>query len=262
MGLTGLPHPDFVHSHVMWLMSYTSWGLSYGHGVPMAEVDLAWHITLVWFAGFVLSLVAMLMYQTNVKDNKPLIPWDSNVMMSGNFRHGLFECFSNHNECLYSFCCPALRFADTHSSVTLTGFWASFVLFICINGGIGFASDTIANIVVSNQEDPAAVQSNQQVSAIMSVVWRGWIFGLWSRKILRTKLGDPDPSKNQGWDCLAWGCCLPCALTQESVEVDIAADVAISCPWNLKIGRYVLARQVAQIDYERMVGDAVLLEGR
>lgn len=236
-------------------------------------VNLAWHITLVWFAGFVLSLVAMCKYQADVKDNKPLIPWDSNIMMSGNFKHDLFDCFSNYNECLCSFCCPALRFADTHSSVTPTGFWASFVLFTCINGGIGFASDTIVNIVVSNQEDPAAVQSNHQIAQILSMVWRGWIFGLWSRKILRTKLGDPDPSKNQVVDFLAWGCCLPCALTQESVEVDIAADVAISCPrnardacnfqWNLQKGRWqVHAREVAQSEYERMVGNAVLLDGR
>lgn len=220
-------------------------------------------------AWFVFTIVAMCLYKSKVHDNKPPIADGNKTMESGNFHFGLFECFSNCNECLCSFCCTGLRFADTHASVTTTGFWLSFVMFFIVNSLLSTLSNTIAVAVHPAQESTAAADLTTQyyIFLAVSALCRGCFFGLYSRGEIRKKLGSPETNAmSKAVDVLSWGCCFPCAMTQEAVEVDIAADVHIACPWTLTIGRAsalgVKAREVAPAEYEAMVGDAVLLDGR
>ena len=154
----------------------------------------------------------------------------------------------------------------------------SFWKFICVNCLIEILTSLVVSMAhpvplthvsmsVLGQpyltEDPAAALLNSRICFILSGILRGVAWGLLSRGELRKKLGDPTPAKNQVTDVLSWGFCFFCALAQESVEADIAADVSISCPWTLTKGRaQVRGREVMPSEYERMVGDAVLLDGR
>jgi len=230
-------------------------------------------------AWLVFTIVAMCLYKSKVHDKKPPIVDGNKTMESGKFHFGLFECFSNCNECLCSFCCTGLRFADTHASVTTTGFWLSFVMFFIVNSLLSTLSNTIAVAVHPVQAlsiESTAVEVSTAASDLttqyyiflaVSALCRGCFFGLYSRGEIRKKLGSPETdAMSKVVDVLSWGCCFPCAMTQEAVEVDIAADVHIACPWTLTIGRAsalgVKAREVAPAEYEAMVGDAVLLDGR
>ena len=140
----------------------------------------------------------------------------------------------------------------------------SFWKFIVVNCLIETVTGLVVNIAhPASPLDIDAMQLNQNLCMLLSGLLRGAAWGLLARGELRTKLGDPTPTKNQLTDVLSWGFCMLCALSQESVEADIAADVSISCPWTLKQGRaQTRAREVMPSEYERMVGDAVLLDGR
>lgn len=226
-------------------------------------------ITLGIFVGiFIFSIVAMCMYKTNVHDNKPAISENNQTMSSGNFHYGLFDCFTNMNECLCSCFCTSVRFADTYSSVGLGGFWCCWFQFWGLNVIASFIVRTAVMAAYPPPADPneliAYIQNENEIENIVGILVRGLIFGVWCRGKLRKRLGDNTDNKmNTVIDLLAWGACPCCALTQESVEVDIAADVSISCPWTLTKGR-VRAREVAPSDYQSLLGDAqvVLEEGR
>jgi len=291
VGLTGLPHPDFLQQHAKRLMTLTSTMLPaddcsqgsveqqnachQGQGVLAALLAGFAMVAIAMVAFLVVSIIIMCTYKHNVHDNKPKIAEGCRTMESGNFHYGLFDCFSNINECLCSWCCVSIRFADTHSAVTTTSFWMSFWKFIVCNSIIQALSGLVVNMAhpvpldhidplfLVPVGDPAAIALNNNIIAFLAAILRGVAWGLLSRGELRKKLGDPTPSKNQVTDVLSWGFCMMCALAQESVEADIAADVSISCPWTLSKGRReVRGREVMPSEYERMVGDAVLLDGR
>jgi len=274
VGLTSLPHPDWFVHHATWLMNTVSpcdpnlppdqyancqelEGSFNSAASTVANVILYTIIAIV--AWLVFTVVAMCLYKTKVHDMKPKIAEGNKTMESGKFHFGLCDCFSNCNECLCSFCCTGLRFADTHSSVTTTGFWLSFIMFFVMNSVISSVGFAIGGAVGGDQALNIGVWS--------SAIGRGLFFGIWSRGEIRKKLGSPDgDASSKIVDILSWALCFPCAMTQEAVEVDIAADVHIACPWTLTIGRAnalgVKAREVAPAEYEAMVGDAVLLDGR
>lgn len=282
-GLTGLPHPDWLVHHATWLMNTASGDpcppeiypthaqrsqceeqvANIQGGVQTAE-NLMIGI-LVFIVGlFVFQIVAMCLYKSKVHDNKPAIPEDDKTMKSGDFHFGLFACFSNCNECLCSFCCSGLRFADTHASVTTTGFWTSFLGFFGATCVISALANAIA--VAVDPGTPLTAPSQSNISLLLNLTFRGLVFGLYSRGEIRKKLGSPVTNSSKAVDILSWAICFPCAMTQEAVEVDIAADVHIACPWTLTKPRAnglgVKAREVAPAEYEAMVGDAVLLDGR
>jgi len=285
VGLTGLPHPDHLQTSATWLISlgHNNTNLTFhAHLTPEQKAQVQdfedqmlaiFAAVVLWIEHFllyillaivlwiVLHIFCMCMYKHKVHDHKPQIKPDNQTMKDGHFHHGILGCFSNCNECMCASCCTALRFADTHSSVTDTGFWTSFWLFIFGNVFAQSAVSTIVDMALP-ATDLDAESRNVSIINLFGTICRALMWGVWSRGKLRTKLGDPNPSQGQGYDFASWFCCPCCALTQESVEADIAADVVISCPWNLKVGRQVSGREVLPSDYQRMVGDAVLLDGR
>jgi len=270
VGLTGLPHPDHLQGSATWLMSLGHNNTNLPHPDQLGEQVTPGQIMLCVLLArvlvIVMNILCMVMYKQNVHDHKPQIKPDNQTMRDGNFHHGMFGCFSNCNECMCAFVCPTIRFADTHSSVTDTGFWKSFWLFIFGNLLTQFAIAEIVAMVLP--APPFSPDRNANIVLVLVNICRALMWGVWSRGKLRTKLGDPNPSQGQGHDFVSWCLCPFLALTQESVEADIAADVVISCPWNLKVGRQantgrsVEGREVLPSDYQRMVGDAVLLDGQ
>jgi len=295
VGFTGLPHPDYLQSTATWLIALGqnslngthlhSNGTSNGTHLRLTpeeqeqmrhageQVDdfftnllaelvrIMLYIMIAIALWIVFTIFCMCMYKHKVHDHKPKIKPGNQTMKDGNFHHGILGCLSNMNECLCASCCTAIRFADTHSSVTETGFWMSFWLFIFANS---LAQSAVGDIVEAALPPTAAnVESNSQIIILLGFICRGLMWGVWSRGKLRTKLGDPNPSQGRVYDFASWMLCPCCALTQESVEADIAANVTISCPCSLKEGRpTVYGREVAPSDYQRMVGDAVLLDAR
>lgn len=286
MGLTGLPHPDSLYRATAQLMSklqinlpaYGQYGSAdpYGQHVgdtsnadaDQAVQDAAQAVLIIvctLVAIFILQIVAICMYKSKVHDQKPPLGDNLKTMETGQFHYGLFGCFSNINECMCSFCCTTVRFADTHSATSGGGFWGSFCAFVGLNAIIGALCGAIVNALMPppNPFDAHAVAAYQgeHVNILLQECFRGLAFGVYLRGKLRKKLGDPDPSKGALHDFFAWGWCSCCALTQESVEADIAADVTIECPFTLKKGR-VRAREVAPSDQENLLGEALLVEGR
>lgn len=235
------------------------------HGLA-AVASLILALTVLGTIWGIAQCIGPFVYKGSVTDNKdPPQP----TMRDGQFHYGLMDCFANCNECMCSWCCPLIRFADTHSSVS--GFWGSFCAALGANVIIGIIGSSIAGAVTLNHADaasnpnPVAMDSTyQQVGQVVDMLLRGLVFGLYFRKNLRAKLGDPNPSKAAFTDCLSWAFCSCCALTQESVEADIAANVTVTCPCTLvkprvKQDRKVNGREVAPND---LLGEALLVEGR
>lgn len=308
VGLTGLPHPDFLLHCATWLTSslqtslvesqYSFFSCRNEPGGLCMLMQFLFFLLCILIAWVVCTAYALCEYRRKVHDKKPPIGDGNTTMQSGNFHNGLFDCFSNKNECMCSFFCPALRFADTFSSVNSVSFWTTFSLFFVLNVVPEYIFDYGVNMVLpfpnqgsmsdglpllpvpdtglgifdyglsifwnTRYGDPTSPAfRNAQICELLDAIFRGLVFGLWARGKIRTKLGDPTPSKNQLYDVVSWCLCPCCALTQEAVEADIAADVTVSCCFTLTKGRVaVRAREASTSDYEKMVGDAVLLEGR
>lgn len=291
VGLTGLPHPDSLYRLTSQLMSKLNINLpadpfSNGQaGAPtqqdadaaVAQVQQFLMIVLgTILAIFIAQIVAICLYKSKVHDAKPPLGDNLTTMASGEFHYKLFDCFSNINECLCSFCCSTVRYADTHSATSGGGFWGSFCMFVGVNAVIASACGAIVTAVMPPPAMPTdlfdadsmrryqASLANYQgdhVNNMLQSCLRGLAFGILARSKLRAKLGDPNPGKAAAYDFFSWACCSLCALTQESVEADIAADVTISCPFTLTKGR-VRAREVAPNDQENVLGAALLVEGR
>lgn len=282
VGLTGMPHPHHLQNWAISLMSslqinldafddqmrqmqQQQQGQMQQHDPNQDAANAAaaaltmMLVVLALVVGFIVfSFVGMCMYKTHVHDQKPAI--SGTPMAAGTFHYGICDCFSNINECMCSFCCPSIRFADTFSAINpSTGFWGAFFLFIFIN----MVPQILGNFLPQPADPLAAATQNAQIIEGAGCVVRGLVFGMWARKNLRTKLGDPNPGGAAAVDAIHWAI-FPClSLIQESVEADIGADVTISCPWTLSKGRTaVRGREVAPNDYESLIGDAVLLDGR
>jgi Cys-rich protein (TIGR01571 family) len=285
VGITGLPHPDSLYRLTSQLLSKLSINLpadpmaqnQQDADAAVAQVQQVMMIILgTILAIFIAQIIAICMYKSKVHDAKPPLGDNLPTMASGEFHYKLFDCFSNINECLCSFCCSTVRYADTHSATSGGGFWGSFCMFVGVNAVIASAAGAVVTAVmpppampqdlfdshaVATYQHQVASYQGDHVNNLIQSLLRGLAFGILARSKLRAKLGDPNPGKAASYDFFAWGFCSLCALTQESVEADIAADVTISCPFTLTKGR-VRAREVAPNDQENLLGAALLVEGR
>lgn len=238
-------------------------------------------------SGIFISALFAFCYKSNVTDkrdntgHKQLMQKDSNP--DGSFKYGLCGCFSNCSEGLCAYCCPGIKFADAHTLVT-GSFWQAFGAYVAVQfvtslvavvGGPivyppptytlmpGWNETEMRDHVATDVEDILNYFGNLMlVIGLLASVLRGLYFGCVARKALREKLGAEVPPAVMATDCLAWSFCSCCALTQEAVEVDIATNSEVSCPCTLIKPRQkgVGAREVAPCDYEKLLGDAVVLE--
>jgi len=299
VGFTGLPHPDLLRHWGKMLMNqlninldqFTNPSLGGGgepqptispedaaHAAVMILVVAAITLLVLFFAP---QIIFAFLYKANVFDKKGAIKENDQTMKFGKFHHGTFRCHENVNECLCACFCSTVRFADTYGSVG-GSFWGSLCTFFGVNtlitvtasfiqaflGGGGSATTTMAPFGGGNlnlAQSAGSSDSSGQIAQLIQMLLRGVFFGVIMRKGLRTKLGDPNPGANALNDCLGWGLWSCCALTQDSLEVEIALDMSFSCPCNVTPGRIgvptVAAREVAPSDYtETLLGDAVVLE--
>jgi Cys-rich protein (TIGR01571 family) len=273
VGLTGLPHPEHLHTLGTSMMSALNinldqWSNSYQGGGPYQgggsqvspeQAALMAAVTMMMMV-LVPQILFALLYKSNVHDKKKAIDPGNRTMQSGNFHFGLFKCHENANECLCAMFCSTVRYADTYGSIS-GSFFGSMCTFFGVNVIIGCIASTVVVFAIPPPPfliDPHVQARYQQqtelVSNLVQATCRGVFFGLMARKGLRAKLGDPEPGKNAITDCLSWGFCYCCALTQDSVEVDIALDVTVGCPCSVTPGRAgVRAREVAPSDYEALL---------
>lgn len=194
------------------------------------------------------------------------------------FHHGLCGCCSNCAECWCALYCPGIKFADAHTLVT-GNFWQSFFTYV----GVQFLNALVACVgapivypppmyIVNGTTSPEQYGEDiwdfvMYFGRLMIVVFliahvlQGLYFGCVARKALREALGAEVGPDVMATDCLAWSFCSWCALSQEAVEVDIATDVKVGCPCSIQPRQKLLnAREVAPCDYEKLLGDAVVLE--
>lgn len=117
------------------------------------------------------------------------------------FTYGLFSfdhCFGHHNQvCLCSWCCSAIRMADTYSkqpSPVIKGFWAALMVLMCMEGLItltlGYAG----------------------------ICWL--VMVIYLRQKLRAKYNLETGGATYVWDCLSWSCFPCCTVAQEARQVE------------------------------------------
>jgi Cys-rich protein (TIGR01571 family) len=243
--------------------------------IQMAGVVAA--LTLV-LAFIVPQIVFAFLYKANVHDKKKSVE-ESNpgprTMDKGHFHHGFFKFHENINEALCAFLCPTVRYADAYGSVG-GSYWGSLCTF--------FGATTVFQVACTalvyqfeqapdclSHPDPFAehphpcADPRSDHADLLTGILRGLFFGVFCRSSLRKKLGDPTFGSKAAVDFFSWffcnGCC---ALTQDSVEMDIALDVNVGCPCAVTSPRTgvpaVQAREGSVAPYEKLLGDAVVLE--
>lgn len=114
------------------------------------------------------------------------------------FTHHPFSCLDSPEVCIWSFCCPAIKWADNMNSLSFYGFWAAL--------GIWLFFQASANLILMT-----------------------WLFGAglfaYNRQKMRTTFGMKNENGDMAADCAMYLCCWCCAVTQESrhlAEIEIA----------------------------------------
>eukprot|EP00930_Biecheleria_cincta_P055878 TRINITY_DN4212_c0_g1_i1.p1 TRINITY_DN4212_c0_g1~~TRINITY_DN4212_c0_g1_i1.p1 ORF type:complete len:316 (+),score=50.60 TRINITY_DN4212_c0_g1_i1:142-1089(+) len=156
-------------------------------------------------------LLAAFIYKTTVVDKRKAFP--GNISQNGEFKFGLFDCFSNMNLCCLACCCAPMRAADTFSLVGAMPYWNVVGIFCIVTCII-----TILPAVNSSQDYHGVS------TLILACVFR-------YRHELRKKLGKQEDAdmNTQAMDCLTWLCCQCCAIAQEARVVDAAAGQEPAC---------------------------------
>lgn len=302
LGFTGLPHPDLLRSLMTRLninldqygygggqsnpfahggsgLTYTDSNGEQQHMTPeqaqqaaiVAAVVIA--VTLV-LAYLVPQVVFACLYKSNVFDKKGTIEASQpgpRTMDKSKFHHDLFKCHENINEALCALLCPTVRYADAYGSIG-GSYWGSLCTYFGVNTIISIGCTALVDMteeaplcagLPTDPHHPCADPRSQHAN-ILGCILRGLFFGIMMRKALRAKLGDPNPGGKAVEDMIAWAFCPCCALTQDSVEVDIALNVTVGCPCSVTPGRTgvptIQAREGSVAPYEKLLGDAVVLE--
>eukprot|EP00929_Paragymnodinium_shiwhaense_P041970 TRINITY_DN217_c0_g1_i1.p1 TRINITY_DN217_c0_g1~~TRINITY_DN217_c0_g1_i1.p1 ORF type:complete len:381 (-),score=89.84 TRINITY_DN217_c0_g1_i1:112-1254(-) len=127
------------------------------------------------------------------------------------FTHGFCDIMDRSeagNICLWSFCCPAIRWAETasDSKVNFLSFWPALLVFIGLS--------TLA-----------AACRNTGHALLGAVVGTLFLYTVVThRQKLRGIFGhSPGTVKSVLLDTLAWACCPCCAIIQEAREVEYIA---------------------------------------
>jgi Cys-rich protein (TIGR01571 family) len=154
---------------------------------------------LIWVA---LSCAAALCFKKFVK--MPAAADDSladKASLTKHWSSGPFDCFSDMPICLWSCCCPAVRWAGTMEMVGLMGFWAAFALIISLE-----------------------VLGMIPVLALVSLLIPFLL--TYFRNQIRVAFEMPGANEfgTMCGDCVFVTCCTCCAISQEARHVQLAAE--------------------------------------
>lgn len=116
------------------------------------------------------------------------------------WKYGICDCCSAPGICLWAWCCPAIRWADTLGMTGLLGFWLAFAIYLGVDYVGGIAGELLFWI-------------------LLAVICAGF------RQEMRIKFN----MKKQGGatyvqDCLLYCCCTVCVMTQEARQVEDACS--------------------------------------
>jgi Cys-rich protein (TIGR01571 family) len=93
---------------------------------------LSWvHYFLIVLVNLLIAFLAAFIYdRVRLKANLPFAPaWVEVVPRGDDFGVGFFTCFTDMRLCVFAFCCPCLRWADTVDRARLLNYWIAFTIF-------------------------------------------------------------------------------------------------------------------------------------
>lgn len=132
----------------------------------------------------------------------PRLESASGYLPEDGFSDAICECGQSWSICVWSCCCPCIRWSDTVSQMHFLAFYLGILtwssLFFC-NGlfsGLGFL------LIV--------------------------LVGAWHRGKIRAHFGLPRSCMTGFQDVIAWLCCQPCAIAQEARHVERALGLKTS----------------------------------
>lgn len=104
---------------------------------------------LVWLALVLASAVLYRRYKEYLQDE---LPPDSHLpqQLNGNWRYGFWDCLSVPKMCIFSLCCPVIRWSDTAAMAGFLGFWVAFALWttlVICNVLVGFLLGLLTTVV-------------------------------------------------------------------------------------------------------------------
>lgn len=163
---------------------------------------------MIW--GGILYLIAQY-YVDNVKVKASPLRADSAKEKLNEFKYGLFECFGDGRTCIWSCCCPCIRWGDNVSTVgILRSFWLAGLIWYGLTMLNSQAQTKGSNGDESSFQDPTAW-------VIFALIAAGF------RHELRLKFHMATSATTFVTDCLLYGCCTCCAIIQDARQVDEAA---------------------------------------
>lgn len=204
--LSGLRHKVFPMFQYIILKqpedSADDFPMPVGQGNPGAQGPSASGIafrTLIWVG---LSCAAALYFKKFVK--MPAAADDSaetKATLTKHWSSGPFDCFSDMPICLWSCCCPAVRWAGTMEMVGLLGFWAAFALIVSLE---------VLGMI------PVLAAFTLLLPFLLT----------YFRNNIRVAFGMPGANEfgTMCGDCVFVTCCTCCAISQEARHVQMAAE--------------------------------------
>lgn len=124
----------------------------------------------------------------------------ANLLDQGNFRYGLFDCFSaDRIVCCTALCCPSIRWADTMRMAGIFSFWTGVLLFAAL---LNLATATAG------------------LSSLILLC-----ITTWKRHVIRQLFDMPTGFGSCALDCMTYFCCACCAIIQEARQMEEAHAV-------------------------------------
>lgn len=157
-------------------------------------------------------------YKPRVTDKRPTStgqqPTSTGPGMAPIFRHGLFSCCEDMDQCMHGWCCPYTRAADTMHAAGVWTFWEAFNSLILL-----FVTYEILALM------SAGFLGNSAPGMLVGGMLFGYVFGK-KRGELRVKSGAKADFLS---DFATWWCCACCAIVQEARHIDENQAVRVNC---------------------------------
>lgn len=154
-----------------------------------------WSALIAEVLGFLLVLIVAFMYQRNKKD-PDVTRGGMGISFNGDFHYGMFSCLEEPGMSCFTFCCCAIRWADTMRMANFMQFWIGVIvmtLLMMINGFTG------------------------GIAALLA-----WGLAVFYRQKLRSEFGLENNGGKMCLDCCCYCWCACCMAVQEARQLEEA----------------------------------------
>eukprot|EP00929_Paragymnodinium_shiwhaense_P041972 TRINITY_DN217_c0_g2_i2.p1 TRINITY_DN217_c0_g2~~TRINITY_DN217_c0_g2_i2.p1 ORF type:complete len:279 (-),score=43.60 TRINITY_DN217_c0_g2_i2:62-844(-) len=181
----------------------------------IAEGKMSLRDSLTSSLSYILLILVVAYWHHQRKKEVPpqQLPYDGD-----DFTHSLCDIMDRHeggNICLWSFCCPAIRWAESasNSKVNFLSFWPALLVFL----GLSILAASCRNT------------GHAILGAVFGTLFLYTV--VTHRQKLRGIFGHgPGTVKSVIMDVLTWSCCPCCAIIQEAREVEYVAVKSAMAP--------------------------------